>query len=63
MGWTGQALALPRNSVKELTDWEESQRPGIYFLFGINSKTGNDAVYIGECSGQVQPDTFQKEFS
>ncbi len=48
VNWTGQALAVPRKRVKELGDWEESQKPGVYFLFGVDSETGNDAVYIGE---------------
>jgi hypothetical protein len=48
VNWTGQALAVPRNRVKELGDWEESQKPGVYFLFDVDSETGNDAVYIGE---------------
>lgn len=34
MGWTGQALTVPRNKVKELSEWEEAIRPGVYFLFG-----------------------------
>ncbi|WP_426359672.1 GIY-YIG nuclease family protein [Pseudocolwellia sp. HL-MZ19] len=65
MGWTGQALALPRNRVKELTDWEESLRPGIYFLFGVDSETGNDAVYIGEAeqvAGRIQQHLSGKDF-
>ncbi|MEH6733541.1 MAG: GIY-YIG nuclease family protein [Shewanella sp.] len=48
MGWTGQALSIPRNRIKELNDWDESQKPGVYFLFGVDAETGNDAVYIGE---------------
>jgi len=48
MGWTGQALAVPRSKIKELVEWEESLKPGVYFLFGESEETGNDAVYIGE---------------
>lgn len=58
MGWTGQALSIPRNRVKELTEWEESQKPGVYFLFGVDSETGNDAVYIGEAE-QVSNRIYQ----
>jgi len=65
MGWTGQALAVPRNRVKELADWEESQKPGVYFLFGVDAETGNDAVYIGEAeqvSGRIHQHLSGKEF-
>lgn len=48
INWTGQALAIPRARVKDLSSWDETQKPGVYFLFGIDSETGNDAVYIGE---------------
>jgi hypothetical protein len=58
VNWTGQALAVPRNRVKELGDWEESQKPGVYFLFGIDSETDNDAVYIGEAE-QVASRIYQ----
>lgn len=47
--WTGQALACPRARFQELREWcEELNRPGVYFLFGTNDETGEDAVYIGE---------------
>jgi hypothetical protein len=46
--WSGQALACPRSRFQELRDWPEVQRPGVYFLFGVDDETGNDAVYIGE---------------
>lgn len=58
MGWTGQALSIPRNRIKELNDWEESQKTGVYFLLGIDPETGNDAVYIGEAE-QVANRIFQ----
>ncbi|GAB6261581.1 GIY-YIG nuclease family protein [Photobacterium sp. R1] len=48
VNWTGQAIAVPRIHVKDLTDWEETQRPGVYFLFGFDSDTGKNLVYIGE---------------
>ncbi|WP_053084494.1 hypothetical protein [Catenovulum maritimum] len=59
MGWTGQALSIPRNRVKELSDWEESHRPGVYFLFGVDAESGNSAVYIGEAE-QVSSRIYQK---
>ena len=46
--WSGQALACPRSRFQELREWPEVQRPGVYFLFGIDDETGSDAVYIGE---------------
>lgn len=46
--WSGQALACPRSRFQELRDWPELHRPGVYFLFGSDDQTGEDAVYIGE---------------
>lgn len=48
VNWTGQAIAVPRFHVKDLTGWEETKRPGVYFLFGSDSETGSSLVYIGE---------------
>lgn len=45
--WTGQALACPRSRFSELARWEESKRPGVYFLFESSSSESNLA-YIGE---------------
>lgn len=47
VNWSGQAMSSPRNLVKKLKDWREAQRPGVYFLFGLDEK-GNESVYIGE---------------
>jgi hypothetical protein len=46
--WSGQALACPRSRFHELRSWPEVQRPGVYFLFGIDDQSGEEAVYIGE---------------
>ncbi|SCY57570.1 protein of unknown function [Nitrosospira sp. Nl5] len=46
--WTGQAIACPRARFPELREWSEAKRPGVYFLFGQNEESGQDAVYIGE---------------
>ncbi|MEY8214788.1 MAG: GIY-YIG nuclease family protein [Colwellia sp.] len=46
--WSGQALACPRSRFSELGDWEESQRPGVYFLFEKASADENNLAYIGE---------------
>ena len=47
VNWTGQAMASPRGMIKKLKDWTEAQRPGVYFLFGLD-ENGNESVYIGE---------------
>ena len=35
VNWTGQAISAPRTQIKSLTDWDESKKPGVYFLFGV----------------------------
>lgn len=45
--WSGQALACPRSRFSELARWDESKRPGIYFLFE-NSAGDDNSAYIGE---------------
>ena len=45
--WTGQALACPRSRFSELAKWEESKRPGVYFLFE-SPNADNNLAYIGE---------------
>lgn len=47
VGWTGQALLIPRSRVAELRDWPESARPGVYLLLG-HTDDGTPAAYIGE---------------
>lgn len=48
INWTGQAVSCPRNHINTLLEWPESTRPGVYFLFGIDEDSGQQAVYIGE---------------
>lgn len=48
VNWTGQAIACPRLRFPELKEWTEAKRPGVYFLFGQDEESGQDAVYIGE---------------
>jgi len=65
VNWTGQALAIPRNRVKDLKEWEECQKPGVYFLFGIDDETGNDVVYVGEAeqvASRIQQHLSSKDF-
>ncbi|PCK30598.1 GIY-YIG nuclease family protein [Pseudoalteromonas piscicida] len=45
--WTGQALACPRSRFSELAKWDESKRPGVYFLFE-SSNSDSNVAYIGE---------------
>jgi predicted GIY-YIG superfamily endonuclease len=47
VNWSGQAISSPRNLVKDLKEWTEAQRPGVYFLFGLD-ENGDESVYIGE---------------
>ncbi|MGQ1910056.1 GIY-YIG nuclease family protein [Marinifilum sp. RC60d5] len=46
--WSGQAIACPRSRFSELKNWEESQRPGVYFLLEKHSTDEKNTVYIGE---------------
>ncbi len=48
VNWTGQAVACPRARFPELRDWPEAKKPGVYFLFGMDDESGQEAVYIGE---------------
>ena len=48
VNWTGQAIACPRARFPELRDWPEAKKPGVYFLFGTDDESGQEAVYIGE---------------
>ena len=46
--WSGQALACPRSRFSELANWDESKRPGIYFLLEKSTNDYNNIAYIGE---------------
>jgi hypothetical protein len=46
--WTGKAVAGPRSEVEKVLEREEAESPGVYFLTGIDPKTGKPAIYIGE---------------
>lgn len=49
--WTGQAIKIPRNLFPESKEYEEINRPGIYFLIGQNEDNPDDKiVYIGEAN-------------
>lgn len=46
--WTGKAVAGPRSEFSDLVAREESGKSGIYLLTGVDSESGNPAIYIGE---------------
>lgn len=46
--WTGKAVAGPRSQLEDVLSREESSKPGVYFLTGVNPETGKERVYIGE---------------
>lgn len=49
VNWTGQALQVPLNRIKDLVSgsWPEFQSPGIYLVRG-QSEEGHPRLYIGE---------------
>lgn len=65
VNWTGQAVSSPRSKIKTLASWEESKKPGVYFLFGVDEESGEDAVYIGEAENvfdRLQNHLANKDF-
>ncbi len=52
--WSGQAIACPRGRFAELTKWEESKRPGIYFLFERQASDIGNKAYIGESENVIK---------
>ncbi len=65
VNWTGQAVSSPRSKIKELASWDESKKPGVYFLFGVDEESGEDAVYIGEAENvfdRLQNHLANKDF-
>lgn len=48
VNWTGQAIVCPRGRIGELSNWPESQRPGIYILLGEDPENSRPMAYIGE---------------
>lgn len=46
--WSGKAIAAPRNELTSLLNREELSSPGVYFLTGVDSESGDKAIYIGE---------------
>lgn len=65
VNWTGQAVACPRNKVSGLSGWEESQLPGVYFLFGFSDTSEKPTGYIGEAENvltRLQDHLVKKDF-
>lgn len=47
--WTGQAIVVPRNKLKEIKSRKEAGKPSVYFLVGKNGLDENKPLlYIGE---------------
>jgi hypothetical protein len=47
--WTGQAIVVPRNRLKEIKTRKEASKPSVYFLVGKNEQDENKPLlYIGE---------------
>lgn len=62
---TIQAIACPRSRVSELRAYPEANRPGLYFLLGVNEETGEDKAYVGEAENvfdRLQNHLANKDF-
>lgn len=62
---TIKCIACPRNRLAELLAIEGINKPGIYFLFGIDEETGQDKVYVGEAENiiiRLQEHIIKKDF-
>lgn len=46
--WSGKAIASPRTQIPELLKRDELGNPGFYLLTGVDPKSGDKAIYIGE---------------
>lgn len=46
--WSGKAIACSRKELEDLSRRDEASRPGVYFLIGKDSDTGEDSAYVGE---------------
>jgi hypothetical protein len=62
---TIQSVSCPRKRISELTNYTESQRPGVYFLIGMDDDTANMKAYIGEAENvyeRLQNHAINKDF-
>lgn len=65
VNWSGQAIYSPRSRFPELSKWDETKKPGIYFLFERQSSDTENRVYIGESENvlnRLNEQDRQKEF-
>ena len=54
VNWSGQAIYSPRSRFPELSKWDETKRPGVYFLFERQSSDTENRVYIGESENVIK---------
>lgn len=54
VNWSGQAVYSPRSRFAELSKWEETKRPGVYFLFERQNSDTENRVYIGESENVIK---------
>jgi len=47
-GWSGKCYIVPRQSLKELKEHPDVEKPGLYILFGQDESSGDRLAYIGE---------------
>ena len=62
---TIQSISCPRLRIAELNEYQESKRPGVYFLFGQDEETNEPKAYIGEAENvydRIQNHAANKEF-
>ncbi|WP_185290112.1 GIY-YIG nuclease family protein [Chryseobacterium lactis] len=49
--WTGQAIKIPRNAFFDTKEFEELNKPGIYYLIGQKDENPDEIlVYVGEAN-------------
>lgn len=46
--WTGVAYKIPRTELDTCKERKELSQSGVYLLFGVSDKTGENVVYIGQ---------------
>lgn len=63
LNWTGRAYKIPHHKLKECTELEYINTPGVYFLFGKDGNTGKTFFYVGEAEDTLkrltQPHLFE----
>ena len=65
--WNGKAYKISRNDLKDCSDIDDLNAPGVYFLFGKDDESEKKFVYVGEADDVLkrllQPHTFEKDGS